>query len=338
MFAKKKNSSILIIAVVAILVAAGGMYFMTKQSGGEAGAQDMASAESQPDQVATAAGNNDEADDAVSGKYNGVDVQPGNPVVAKVGDSPIHRNDVVGFIAATPALAKLPPDQAYPIALQQLIDVQVTQNKAEAANIESDPEVQEQLEIAKQQVVRAVFIQRLLDDKISEGKLKKAYNDYVKELPDVEQRHARHILVESEEKANEVIAKLKDGGDFIELAKEYSKDPVAPEGGDLGWFAKADMVPEFAEAAFATKKGDYTTEPVKTQFGWHVLKVEDTRTQPKPSMEEVKPFLRAQLSREAMSDVLADWREKADIETFDINGNPIEPAAGGEEAAPAESN
>ena len=138
----------------------------------------------------------------------------------------------------------------------------------------------------------------------------------------VEEIHARHILVPDEAKAKEIIKKLDGGAEFKDLAKESSDGPTAANGGDLGYFAKSEMVPEFAEAAFALQPGTYTKEPVKTQFGWHVIKVEEKRQRPEPQFEAVKPQLEAQIRREKLNTMLEQWQKEASIKKFDINGEP----------------
>ncbi len=129
--------------------------------------------------------------------------------------------------------------------------------------------------------------------------------------------HARHILVATEEEAKEIEAELKKGADFATLAKEKSKDPSgAANGGDLGYFTKDQMVPEFAEAAFKLDKGQIS-DPVHTQFGWHIIKVEDKRTKPTPTFEEVKPQLDNYVARRAQEELVDNLRKSAKIERLD---------------------
>ncbi|MFA7429589.1 MAG: peptidylprolyl isomerase, partial [Rhodospirillaceae bacterium] len=130
-----------------------------------------------------------------------------------------------------------------------------------------------------------------------------------------------HILVDSEDAAKAIITDLKKGGDFAAIAKEKSSDPGAANGGDLGWFTKGTMVPEFAEAAYALKPGAITEAPVKTQFGWHIIKVEDRRKAEPPTFDEAKEDLRAQMAEEAVTEVLAGLRKDAKVETFALDGS-----------------
>ncbi len=278
-------------------------------------------------------------------------VQPGNPVVAKVGNMEITRLEVFSFIQQMPPqMQQLPPQQVYPIALEQVVNAKLVQGEADKANLEETDIFKAQLENSKQQIKRTLFIQQKMASVITEEKLKALYDERVKDVPDVEERQARHILVETEEEAKKLIEDLKGGADFAELAKEHSKGPTGERGGDLGWFAQNEMVPEFSEAAFAGSKGAFLDMPVKTQFGWHVVKVEDVRVRPKPTMQEMQNILMAELQREALNDYIQELREGATIEVFDVNGNvpgqaPVsapapapqaEPSAGETAPAPAQ--
>ncbi|MEK9844819.1 peptidylprolyl isomerase, partial [Thalassospira sp.] len=169
------------------------------------------------------------------------------------------------------------------------------------------------------------YLDRALDDAVTEDAIKAKYDEFVANNEPEPQVHARHILLENEEDAKAVIAELDDGADFVELAKEKSTGPSAPNGGDLGFFNRADMVAPFAEAAFAMEAGTYSKEPVQTQFGWHVIKVEEKKEGTQPSLDEVRQQLTAEVTRDAINTIVEGLREKADIV------NNVEKAA--EEAA-----
>lgn len=353
----KKMSFPLIAGIVAVLVVAGGaVFYVSKNMKNDAPAQ-QASAPSSAEQAASAepAASNSSGEPAATpeeeaeataaanaAKIDGVDVKPGNPVVATVDGKDITRVDVFRFIKLMPQnLQQLPPAAIYPLALDQVINTRLVQNKAEEAGLESDPEVQQQLDMAKQQIVRSVYVQREVDKEISDGDLKKAYEEFKSKVPEVQEIKASHILVADEAKAKDLIAQINDGADFAKLAAANSGDTGNKDkGGDLGWFAKQDMVPEFSDAAFKIEKGKVGQTPVKTQFGWHVVKVEDKRKRPQPTFEEMKPMLQVELRRQKLEGMLQDWRKSAKVETFDINGDPVKapaesvaPAAG--DAAPA---
>jgi len=342
---QSKNNMPIIIGVVALLAIAGGAAFyfsknMTK--GGDvaqtASNQTAPAAGSQTQSGEAAATPEEEqqvADEAKAG-FNGIEVKPGNPVVAKVDGQEISRVDVFRYIKMMPeSVRQLPPQAIYPIALEQVVNTRLVQNKAENAGLENDPEVQQQLSMAKQQIIRSVYVQRALDGETSEGDLKNKYNEMVGKAPEIKEVKAAHILVDSEAKAKELITKIEAGEDFSKLAAENSGDPGNKDkGGDLGWFAKTDMVPAFADPVFEMHKGDVSKTPIKTEFGYHVVKVEDTRDRPKPTFEQVKAQIRTELQREKLEKMLAEWKDVAKIEKFDINGDPLKeqpevaPAAG----------
>ncbi|WP_172372937.1 peptidylprolyl isomerase [Sporosarcina jiandibaonis] len=169
-------------------------------------------------------------------------------------------------------------------------------------------------EFFEQQVEMKVLNEKLIEslDEVPEEQIKEEYEKMKKEI------HARHILVDDEKTANEVIAKLKDGGDFTELAKEYSTEPVAKEtGGDLGWFGPGKMVPEFEDAAFDLPENELS-EPVKTSFGYHVIEVTETReVELKETYEELKPGIENGLQKQLFEEKLSNLVKKVDVDLKD---------------------
>jgi peptidyl-prolyl cis-trans isomerase C len=164
---------------------------------------------------------------------------------------------------------------------------------------------------------------------LTDAELHKVYEDAVKQMPNEEEVHARHILVPTEDEAKAILAQLKGGADFAALAKEKSKDPGAAEGGDLGYFTKDQMVPEFSEVAFKLGKGQLS-DPVKTQFGWHVIKVEDKRVKPTPTFDQVKPQIENYVAHRAQAQLVEKLRGGANIERLDKPAAPdpsLNPAA-----------
>ena len=351
-----KNNMPIILGVVALLAVGGAaaFYFSNNMTKDAPAIAQQASPATGDTAAAPSAGSDNgeppvtaeetkEAED-VAASFEGVEVKKGNPVVATVDGKDITRVDVFRFIKMMPAnVQQLPPQAIYPMALDQVVNTRLVQNKAEASGLENDPEVQQQMAMAKQQIIRSVYVQRAVDEEISDADLKKKYDEAIGGQPDVEELKAAHILVDSEAKAQDIIAKLKDGGDFAKLAAENSGDPGNKDkGGDLGWFAKQDMVPEFADAAFKIGKGNVSETPIKTQFGYHIVKVEDKRDRAKPSFEEMKPVLQTEVRREKLEAMLNEWKSAAKIEKFDINGDPVSepevaPAAGAESAPAPEA-
>ena len=346
-----KNKKALPIVIVALIAIAGAGYFLYQKSAGMGDGMTTASAPApaaadnnaatQQAAVETAAGNADAGKPQqnapqLSGEQ--LTVIPGNPVVAKVDGKDIFRTDVYRFIQTMPPnVQQMPAVTVYPMAMEQVINTRIVQTKADEANITESEQFAREMEMAKQQIARNLFIQQEVDKKISDDKLKKKYDALLKETPDVEERRARHILLETEDKAKAVIKQLQAGGNFEELAKELSKGPTGPKGGDLGYFAKGEMVPEFSDKAFSMKPGDVSQEPVKTQFGFHVIKLEDVRERPKPQFEQVKSVIEAEMRREVLAEMMEDWRKKAKIEQFDINGDPLKKGANATGLVPPES-
>lgn len=326
MFSKKiqeSGNAVIIVLIALVIVAVGALAYLSGQVAGEK--QTTATVEA-------ASGEGDHANAGEKTAENsGVSASEaaGNPVVATVDGKEITRQEVAGFIQSLPPQTRqLPIDKLYPLALDQVINGRLIEENTAGVNLDSDPEVQEQLKLAKDQIVRTVYLQKQVDKKITDARIKAAYEDYKKSFPKVEEVKASHILVKDEEKAKELLAKLKGGADFAKLAKENSTDGTAEGGGELGYFAKTDVVPEFADAAFDTKPGTLHDTVVKTQFGYHIIKVDDKRMRPPADYESAKPFLEAQLRREILDEMVKTWRDAAKIERFDINGKAIEPAAG----------
>lgn len=261
-----------------------------------------------------------------------------DPVVAVVDGAEVHRSDVEAVARALPEqYRQVPLPQMYGMLLDRAIDFRLLANAAEGQDLADDPDVQAALAKARANVLRDAYIRQQIDEGTTPEKLQARY-DEIKDDEDFTQPevHARHILLGSEDEAKQVITELDGGADFAALAEERSVGPSAPNGGDLGYFRRGQMVPEFAEAAFALEPGKYTEEPVQTQFGWHVIEVLDRRTGA-PSFEETEPRLRQELAREIVTALVADLRDDAEIERFNLDGSPMEVAPeAGEEEAPAE--
>ncbi len=251
----------------------------------------------------------------------------GDPVVATVGSENIKRSDVIAFINSLPEQYKQAPiDQLFPAARDQIINDKLISKKADAANLANDPEVVKALAQAKESIIRNVYLERQLEAQVTDQKLHDAYKQLLDKVSNIQEVHARHILFSPDDKgkaqAEEAIKKLNSGAKWEDVAKEYSSGPTGQSGGDLGYFSKDEMVPEFADAAFALDNGKYTKEPVKSQFGWHVIQVLDKRKKPEPEFDQVKPQLEAKLRQDALQDMVETWSKDAKITRLDINGEP----------------
>ncbi|MGH6681049.1 MAG: peptidylprolyl isomerase, partial [Bradyrhizobium sp.] len=182
-----------------------------------------------------------------------------DPVVARVNGQAIHLSDVKAAIAGLPANVRaMPPDQLYPKLLDSMVSAQALADAARKMGIDKDPAVQRQIESAANQVLDNALLSKVVLPAITDQALQARYQKEIAGKPGAEEVHARHILVDSEAQAKEIIAELNKGADFGALAKKYSKDPGAADGGDLGFFKRDEMVPAFADAAFALKPGQYT--------------------------------------------------------------------------------
>ncbi|MDH5722806.1 MAG: peptidylprolyl isomerase [Alphaproteobacteria bacterium] len=259
-----------------------------------------------------------------------------NIVLAVVNGEKITVGEVLENLAnIPPQMQQMPQDKLIPFALQQIINNKLISQKAESAGLENNEDVIKQVEAAKKQIIRAKFINDKIAQSVTEESIKAEYEQYRQNFEPQDQIKASHILVEDESKAKEVIKKLNSGGDFAELAKENSIDGTAENGGELGSFTKADMVPEFAEAAFALEIGAHTKTPVKTQFGFHVIKVaEKGKSGPAP-FEQIEPFIRQSLSQNVINEYIIELNKESEIKRFDMAGNEIKPA---EEQEPSAGN
>jgi peptidyl-prolyl cis-trans isomerase C len=246
-----------------------------------------------------------------------------DPVLATVNGQPIHLSDVKDAAQSLPQARNMPPQQVYPILLDQLIDAQALLLKAQQTGLDKDPDVQHAMKAAQERALESAFLSRTVRPQVTEEAVKARYDAEFAGKKGEEEVHARHILVANEADAVKIIAELKKGADFATLAKARSTDPGAAQGGDLGFFKKGDMLPEFANAAFAMKPGQISDKPVKTQYGWHVIQVLDRRNAPAPTFEEAHDELRQKMIQEAAQRVIAQARTGVTIERFNPDGTPV---------------
>ena len=250
---------------------------------------------------------------------------PADPVVAKVNGQPIHLSDLKDAEQTLPANMRAMPQQTLlPMLLDQVIDGRALVDEARKSGLDKDPAVQRQVTAAEDRALQTAMLSKEVAPTITDDALHARYNQEYAGKPGEAEVHARHILVDSEADAKKIIAELKGGADFAALAKQYSKDPGgAKDGGDLGFFKKDEMVPEFADAAFALQPGQVTPEPVHTQFGWHVIQVLDRRNAEPPSFEQARDDLRQKMIQEGVQQAVAKARAAASVEKFNLDGSPI---------------
>lgn len=206
----------------------------------------------------------------------------------------------------------------YDKALDVYVNGKLLYQAAEKANVMETPEYKQQMKLAQEEVARKVYLESKVEKKINDKEVKKLYDEYTKSFKGEKEVHAKHVLVPTEAQANEVIAKLKKGEKIDDLAKKYSKEPV-----DLGYFTKNMMVPEFGDAAFALKKGQFSQKPVKSQFGYHVIEVEDIRTSKPIPLDQVKPQLEGMIAQQAIAEEFDNLHKNAKIEKYDLKGKSL---------------
>lgn len=239
-------------------------------------------------------------------------------VIAKVGDAEITEADIA-FAAQDlgSELQRFPPAQWRAILLDVLVDMELLAEAARREDIDKDADFQKQVDFLTLRALRNAYLAQKIDGGIGDEDVKAAYDKQYADHEGEEELNARHILVKEQSEAEEVIKALEDGADFAELAKEKSTGPSGPNGGDLGFFARGQMVKPFEEAAFQLEPGAYTKTPVETQFGWHVIKLEDKRRQEKPTLESVSPALRQELIRARYSSVMDELKADIAVEILD---------------------
>lgn len=261
-----------------------------------------------------------------------------DPVVATVNGQTIRLSDVQRQQTTLPEQYRaLPLHMIFPALLDQMVDRRLMIAEARKAEVQKTEDYKRRMADLEERLAQDVWLSREVDRRVTPDMIKARYEKKIKEMPAEEEVSAKHILVASEDDAKKIIEELGKGGDFAKIAKEKSTDKASgAQGGDLGWFKKGDMVKEFAEAAFALEKGKTTTAPVKTQFGYHIIRLEDRRKAGPPPLAELEDEIKGELTREAFSGMMESLRKAAKIEKFNMDGSRITEAPPGAPApAPA---
>ncbi|MCB1770762.1 MAG: peptidylprolyl isomerase [Candidatus Competibacteraceae bacterium] len=247
--------------------------------------------------------------------------------VAVVNGTPISKATFEQYSQQLRNRAKTDTPEASKALVDQLVMEELLVQEANKEKLGDDPQVKQQLEIVKRSLLASTVVRQMLSENApSEEAIQKEYETAIAAMKGKEYK-AAHILVDSEDKAKEVIAELKKGGDFAELAKTKSSDSSAANGGDLGWFTPSMMVPPFAQAVAKMEKGKFSEEPVQTPFGWHVILLEDTRDATPPSLDELKPQIQQMLQSKMVNDYLEKLKSGAKIEVKEIEVSETKPAA-----------
>jgi len=243
-----------------------------------------------------------------------------DPVIAKVNGAEIHESDLTMAeedVGQNQQVQALTGDAKRDYLVSYLADVILAAKAAEGKKVGDQKEFKSRLTFIRNKLLMETLLQQEGKAALTPAATKKVYDEAVKSMGNEQEVRARHILVPTEDEAKAVLAEIKKGTDFAELAKQKSKDPgAAAEGGDLGYFGQDQMVPEFAAVAFKLDKGQ-VSDPVKTQFGWHIIKVEDKRTKPVPEFDKVKEQVETYVVRKAQADFIHKLQENAKIERLD---------------------
>jgi len=246
-----------------------------------------------------------------------VRAEDANPVLAKVNGADIRQSDLaLAEEELGPSLAQMDPAAKKENVLAFLIDMKIVAKAAEDKKVENNEDFKRRLAFTRNRLLMDALLATEGKAATTDDAMKKVYEEASKQITGEQEVHARHILVETEDEAKAVADEIKKGADFAELAKKKSKDPGASDGGDLGFFTKDQMVPEFSTVAFALEPGKIS-EPVKSQFGWHIIKVEEKRNRKAPDFEQVKGQIETYVTRKAQADYVTKLREAAKVERMD---------------------
>jgi len=244
----------------------------------------------------------------------------GNAIVlATVNGEEITQADIDLFYQELPdQMKQIPIEQVQNQILDRLIDQQLILGEAKKARLDKRPDIERKLAYEKTKILNESYLEIVLEKEVTPERIREVYNRAIALEEKREEIKARHILVKTEAEALDIINALKRGGDFISLAKERSTGPSGKNGGDLGFFTADQMVPPFSKAAYALRKGETSDKPVQTQFGWHVIKVEDRRLAGARPFQELEPQIREQLVTKAYEKIIQQFRKTAKIEKMNL--------------------
>lgn len=242
-----------------------------------------------------------------------------NAVVATANGKPITEADLtLAENDLDPQFSRLPPEQRRAAALSAVIEIRLLSDKAAADGIDKQPDFQRRMEFLRQRALHSALVESEVAAKVTDAEIQARYDTEMANTPPVNEVHARHILVKTKEEADAIIKQLDGGAKFEDLANQHTTDPSGKTtGGDLGYFAAGQMVPEFEKAAFALEPGSYTKQPVQSQFGFHVIKVEDKRAQQPPAFDQVKEQFRSLVLRDKYFAMVKSLRDAAKVDITD---------------------
>ena len=246
-------------------------------------------------------------DDPVIARVNGVEVRASDLALAEEA----HGGD----------LPPIPDAAKRDYLLGQVADMILIAKAAEAKKLADSNEFKRRLAFMRNKLLMDQFLQGETKNAVTEPALRKAYEEFLKQMAEEKEVRARHILVETQDEAKAIIEEIKKGADFAELAKQKSKDPSKDAGGDLGFFGRDQMVEEFTAAAFKLDKGQMS-DPVKSEFGWHIIRVEDKRSVTVPDFDKMKEQLEVYVIRKAQSQIIEKLRQSGRVERVEPRSGP----------------
>ena len=257
------------------------------------------------------------------------DAPAGGTIIATVNGDPIRMADVAAAAQQIPQQmqGRIPPEKLFPLLIDQLVNGKAVQIQAHKQGIDKDPKVAHQMQSAADQVLQSAALQAAVFPQVTEDAIKAQYDKQYAGKPGEEEVHARHILVDSEAKAKDIIKQLEAGAKFEDLSKKFGdpKDPSSQQGGDLGFFKKGDMLPEFSNVAFTLKPNEYTKTPVHTRYGWHVIQVLETKVSQPPTYDQVHDEIKQELLRKDAKAFVEQARAQVKVQLFNANGTAVKP-------------
>jgi peptidyl-prolyl cis-trans isomerase C len=242
-----------------------------------------------------------------------------NKVIATIDGQPVTEGDLEMALASVDQqYQQLPPEQRRAAAFMAILEIKLAAAKAVAEGLDKDADFQRRMAFLRERALHSEVIDKDIGAKITDEEIRARYDKQISETPPTNEIKARHILVKTKEEADAIIKQLDGGADFVKLANEHTTDPSGKTtGGDLGYFAQGQMVPEFEKAAFALEVGAYTKEPVQSQFGWHIIKVDDKRAQQPPAFDAIKEQIRNLVYREKYFAMVDEMRKASKVDVTD---------------------
>ena len=260
---------------------------------------------------------------------------PADPVVARVDGEAILLSDVAAAARDLPEeLRGAPPQMLYPLLLDQMIAGRAITAAARRAGLDREEEVRARIRRAEEQALQQAWLSREIAARVTDEAVRASYDREIANRPAEEEVRARHILVPTESEARAALAEIRGGADFMAVAQRRSTGPGAREGGDLGFFRRGDMVPEFADAAFALQAGQVSESPVRSPFGWHVIRVEERRQAAPPPFDEMAQTIRQQIFEAEVQAAVERARAAARVERFSLDGSVLRATDTAEPPAP----